>query len=87
METDADDIALLTVEERRFSVTYRYRPCSAGKRCRVITGVILIVLLIVIGVVVLGVVFGNKNRSAKSNPTKGICLYLSRYVDKRYKTA
>ena len=85
METDADDIALLTVEERRFSVTYRLRPYCGRKRCRVITGVILIVLLIVIGIV-LGVVFGNKNRSAKSNPTKGICLYLSRYVDKRYKT-
>ena len=73
IDIDADDVALLTLEERRFSVTYRLRPYCAGKRCRVITGVILIVL-IVIGVVVLGVVFGNKNRSGKSNLTKGIYL-------------
>ena len=74
IDIDADDITLLTLEERRFSVTYRLRPYCARKRCRVITGVILIVLLIVIGIVVLGVVFGNKNRSAKSNLTKGIYL-------------
>ena len=75
MEIDADDTALLTLEERsRFSVTYRLRPYCAGKRCRVITGVVLIVLLIVIGVVVLGVVFGDKSKSAKSNLTKGIYL-------------
>ena len=73
IDIDADDVALLTLEEQRFSVTYRLRPYCAGKRCRVITGVILIVL-IVIGVVVLGVVFGNKNRSGKSNLTKGIYL-------------
>lgn len=74
IDIDADDVALLTLEERRFSVTYRLRSYCAGKRWRVITGVILIVLLIVIGVVVLGVVFSNKNRSAKSNLTKGIYL-------------
>ena len=73
MGKDADYISLLTLEERRFSVTYRLRPYCGRKRCRVITGVILIVLLIVIGIV-LGVVFGNKNRSAKSNLTKGIYL-------------
>ena len=73
IDIDADDVALLTLEERRFSLTYRLRPYCAGKRCRVITGV-MIVLLIVIGVVVLGVIFGNKNRSAKSNLTKGIDL-------------
>lgn len=73
IDIDADDVALLTLEERRFSVAYRLRSYCAGKRCRVITGVILIVL-IVIGIVVLGVVFGNKNRSAKSNLTKGIYL-------------
>lgn len=73
IDIDADDVALLTLEERRFSAAYRLRSYRAGKRCRVITGVILIVL-IVIGIVVLGVVFGNKNRSAKSNLTKGIYL-------------
>lgn len=73
IDIDADDVALLTLEERRFSVAYRLRSYCAGKRCRVITGVILIVL-IVIGIVVLGVVFGNKNRSSKSNLTKGIYL-------------
>ena len=73
MGKDADYISLLTLEERRFSVTYRLRPYCAGQRCRVITGV-MIVLLMVIGIVVLGVVIGNKNRSAKSNLTKGIYL-------------
>lgn len=73
IDIDADDVALLTLEEHRFSVAYRLRSYCAGKRCRVITGVILIVL-IVIGIVVLGVVFGNKNRSSKSNLTKGIYL-------------
>ena len=77
MEITADDIALLTDEERRLSITYRLRPHCAGKRCRVIAGVILIVLLIIIGIVVFGVVFGIKNKSAKSNSVKGTYLSLS----------
>ena len=40
-----------------------------------IAGVILIVLLIIIGIVEFGVVFGIKNKSAKSNAVKG--TYLS----------
>ena len=75
MQIAADDIALLTDEERRLSITYRLRPHCAGKRCRVI-GVILIVLLIIIGIVVFGVVFGIKNKSAKSNSVKGTYLSL-----------
>ena len=77
MEITADDIALLTDEERRLSITYRLRPHCAGKRCRVIAGVILIVLLIIIGIVVFGVVFGIKNKSAKSSSVKGTYLSLS----------
>ena len=76
MEIAADDIVLLTDEERRHSITYRLRPHCSGKRCRVIAGVILIVLLIFIGIVVFGTVFGIKNKSAKSNLPKGTYLSL-----------
>ncbi|CAH3162047.1 unnamed protein product [Porites lobata] len=72
MQIAADDIALLTDEERRLSITYRLRPHCAGKRCRVIAAIILIVLLIIIGIVVFGVVFGIKNKSAKSNSVKAM---------------
>lgn len=64
MEITADDVTIVTNEGSKFGFTYRLRPYCVGKRCRLIAGVILIAVLIIIGIVVLGVVFGIKNKSS-----------------------